>query len=289
MRVSKRKTGCLRFEDFRRFISLNPQIEEIELSNDGEIFLNPELSGIIKYAYARDIRLTAGNGVNFNTVSNDMLRTLVEYEFASMTVSIDGSSQETYAKYRRNGNFDRVMANIRKLNEYKLRLQKGAPFLAWQYIILESTDDVAEIERAKTMAAKLHMDIFFKKDNGGYQPRDPDMIKSVCGLSYDKSYSDGWLSHEVSRKWLPCLQLFNMPQLAHDGTFFGCCVLGKALVPMNGFEVPLEQIMSNESVEKIRAMLRGGAVVAESRCVTCQFFKDMVATGNYIQGVEWLP
>ena len=46
--------GYLKFNDFKNFID-NYNFKEIELSNNGEIFLNPELDEIIKYAYEKKI------------------------------------------------------------------------------------------------------------------------------------------------------------------------------------------------------------------------------------------
>ena len=54
--------GHLKFENFKDFIDKNPSIKNIELSNWGEIFLNPELKDIIRYAAEKNIALSAGNG-----------------------------------------------------------------------------------------------------------------------------------------------------------------------------------------------------------------------------------
>jgi hypothetical protein len=68
--ISKSVVGSryLKFDDFKKIIDENSWINKIELSNWGEIFLNPDLLKIIKYAYENSISLTARNGVNFNTV-----------------------------------------------------------------------------------------------------------------------------------------------------------------------------------------------------------------------------
>src|SRR5690349_12177568 len=57
-------SGFLRLDDFRRLIDENPSLATIELSNYGEIFLNPQLLQIFELAHERNIALTAGNGVN---------------------------------------------------------------------------------------------------------------------------------------------------------------------------------------------------------------------------------
>ena len=92
--------GYLRFKDFKALVDQNPKIQQIELSNYGEIFLNPELHKIIRYAYIKEIILTAENGVNLNTVKPEILKELIEYKFQSLVISLDGASDKTYKKYR---------------------------------------------------------------------------------------------------------------------------------------------------------------------------------------------
>lgn len=45
--------GFLLFDHFRHFVDNNRRIRFIELSNYGEIFLNPELLDILKYAHEK--------------------------------------------------------------------------------------------------------------------------------------------------------------------------------------------------------------------------------------------
>jgi len=49
-------SGYLKFKNFKEFVDRNKWVSEIELSNWGEIFLNPELLQIIKYAYQKTSR-----------------------------------------------------------------------------------------------------------------------------------------------------------------------------------------------------------------------------------------
>ena len=60
--------GFLRFEDFRKLLDHHPGLERIELSNCGEIFLNPALLRMLELAHQRGVKLTAENGVNLNKV-----------------------------------------------------------------------------------------------------------------------------------------------------------------------------------------------------------------------------
>src|ERR1700680_4824166 len=72
-------SGFLRATDFRELLEQNPQVREIELSNYGEIFLNPELSEILRIAHECGVGLLAQNGVNLNVVRKGVLEDLVRY------------------------------------------------------------------------------------------------------------------------------------------------------------------------------------------------------------------
>ena len=78
-------SGYLRFESFQQVVEANPHLTHIELSNYGEMFLNPQLHDIVRYAHERGISLTADGGVNLNTIKDERLfEALVKYRFYSM-------------------------------------------------------------------------------------------------------------------------------------------------------------------------------------------------------------
>jgi MoaA/NifB/PqqE/SkfB family radical SAM enzyme len=71
-------SGFLKLKDFEKLVDENTWVSTIELSNWGEIFLNPDLSDIIQYAYENNVALRASNGVNLNTVKEKILEDLVQ-------------------------------------------------------------------------------------------------------------------------------------------------------------------------------------------------------------------
>src|SRR5947209_3092530 len=89
--------GHLDTGKFAAMLDQNPVTLEVELSNYGEMFLNPRLSELLRIAWERKVTLHADNGVNLNDAREDALEALVKYGFRSMTCSIDGSSDESYA------------------------------------------------------------------------------------------------------------------------------------------------------------------------------------------------
>ena len=98
--------GFLKPEELEKLLDENPTVAHLELSNWGEIFLNPRLEEIARIAFQRNVVLTASNGVNLNHARRSALEGVVKYRVRQMTVSIDGASQETYEQYRIGGSFD---------------------------------------------------------------------------------------------------------------------------------------------------------------------------------------
>jgi MoaA/NifB/PqqE/SkfB family radical SAM enzyme len=150
----------LKIDDFKRIVDGADWLKEIELSNWGEIFLNPDIVKIMNYAFKRKIELVAYNGVNFNNVSEEALEGLVKYRVKALTCSIDGASQETYVQYRVRGNFDRVIANIRRLNDFKTAYRSPLPRLTWQFVMFQHNKH--ELSRAKELASELGMEFYTK-------------------------------------------------------------------------------------------------------------------------------
>lgn len=110
--------GFLKFRDFKNFVDKYYYfINRIELSNYGEIFLNPEIFEIIKYAEDRGIKTSAQ--VNLNYFNEEMAKKLIKAGMSELTVSIDGATNKTYSKYRINGNFNNVIPNIKSINKFK--------------------------------------------------------------------------------------------------------------------------------------------------------------------------
>ena len=63
----------MKFDDFKKLVDENPEVSHVELSNWGEMFLNPDIVKIMEYAYRKNVALTASNGVNLNTVKEPVL------------------------------------------------------------------------------------------------------------------------------------------------------------------------------------------------------------------------
>ncbi|MBI4567518.1 MAG: SPASM domain-containing protein [Planctomycetes bacterium] len=272
--------GTLRFADFKRLVDENPWVRRIELSNWGEIFLNPDLLEIIRHGHEKGVALAASNGANLNHVKDEVLEGLVKHRFQAITCSIDGASQETYARYRVRGDFERVLANVRRINEFKRLFGSDLPALVWQFIVFGHNEH--ELPKARALARELGMEFRPKLtwDDSFSPVRDAEFVRRETGLA---AVSREEFREREGREYMPiCSQLWDLPQINYDGKVLGCCAnfwgdFG------NAFQEGLLNSLNNDRMRHARLMLRGKAQERpDVPCTTCSYYLRMKASGRWL-------
>lgn len=278
-------TGFLKLEDFKNFLEDEPQLKSIELSNWGEIFLNPDLLLIMEHANSHGVTLNASNGANLNNVSVATLEGLVKYRFGAITCSIDGATEECYRLYRRGGSLKTVLENIERINEFKKQYSSSAPQLVWQFIAFKHNEH--EILEAKAIAKSLQMKFVLKlawdTENAptGQSPY-ADLIRSTSSTRAVNRAEFQELHGESYQQKGFCMQLLREPQINYDGRVLGCCVniwgdFG------NAFESGLSTVIESEKYTYTKQMLEGLAPErADIPCSQCHNYKQMKSSGNFL-------
>lgn len=272
--------GFLKLEDFKGFVRRNPNVAHIELSNWGEVFLNKEFAKILEYAYRHNVCLYIANGANLNNVREDMAEALVKYKLRRITCSIDGASQQTYVQYRINGNFDKVIENIKKINYWKAKYRSSYPQLKWQFVAFGHNEH--EILKAKEMAKSLGMEFFLKLswadlyDLPDFSPvKDKELVGRETGLNVSsrREYMEKYGQDYVERTC--CWDLWNTPQINYDGRILGCPINFWGDYG-NVFEKDLDTCLNGEKMKYARDMLMGKQESREGiPCTTCKVYHGM--------------
>ena len=278
------RNGFLTLSAFESLIQANPQLKRIELSNYGEILLNPDLLGIPRCAHERGVSLTADNGVNFNTVSDELLEGLIRYELRSMTCSIDGASEETYALYRVNGSFSTVIENIRKLNKLKEAHLSEFPRLTWQFVVLGHNEH--ELPRAREMARALGMEFRAKLSwDPLFSPvRDEEFVRMELGAA-DRGDYQRRFGIDYARRC--CFDLWRSPQINWDGTVLGCSRNFWGDFGANAFSDGLVVSVNSPGMRRARQMLLGKKPARTGiPCATCSTYSDMLTGGRWLTRSE---
>jgi hypothetical protein len=154
-----RQAGMLDFDLFRRVVDeAGPALVRIDFFNYGEAFLNKravEMCEYIKRTFPHIYLYTSTNGLAFN---GEQVRRLVRSGIDEVTFSIDGATPESYATYRRRGDFDKAIRNLRFAADEKRAAAADVPFLNWRYILFTHNDSDQEMSRARAMAADIGVD-----------------------------------------------------------------------------------------------------------------------------------
>ena len=268
-------SGFIRLEDFRKLVDANPWLEHVELSNFGEIFLNPNLVGILEHAYRRGVKVSAGNGVNLNTARPEALEAVVKFGVQFMTCSIDGASPETYRVYRVRGDFDRVIANIRTINAHKRAYGTELPRLAWQFVVFGHNEH--ELPVARQMAEELGMEFRPKLTwDDSFSPlRDPEFVRQQVGIGastrqeYEQQNGQDYMA-------AICHELWDMPAVNWDGKMLGCARNFWGDFGGNAFGDGLLAAINSDKMRYARDMLRGRRPARDDiPCTTCEIYLGM--------------
>ena len=274
-------SGFLRFADFRKLVDLNPSLQRVEISNYGEIFLNPELLEILQYAHSKTLPITIENGVNLNHVKDEVLEGLVKYQVQIVTCSIDGASPETYRTYRVRGDFDAVIRNIGKINGYKRDYGSALPRLVWQFVVFGHNEH--EIPIARDLAAQLGMEFRTKLTWDA-------KISPICDRALVRSQTGGHADREefeaaTGEKYggAICHQLWDDPQINWDGRVLGCCRNFWGDFGGNAFRDGLIDSINNDRITYARDMLSGRKPPRQDiPCTSCEMYLAMRDQSRFI-------
>jgi hypothetical protein len=155
-----RHNRLLDYEIYTKVIDeIGPSLFRIDFFNYGESFIHPKAIDMIAYAKSRHPHLylfCSTNGLLLNT--EQKLQSLVASGIDELTFSVDGARQETYQKYRRGGDFDKVVRIMKRLVEVKKEQQSETPFINWRYILFRWNDSDEEMNSARGLAADMDID-----------------------------------------------------------------------------------------------------------------------------------
>lgn len=274
-------SGFLKFEDFQRLLDLNPNLERIEISNYGEVFLNPHLLRILEYAHRKGVSITLENGVNLNHAKEETLEGLVSYRVKIVTCSIDGASPETYRIYRVRGDFDAVIGNIERINVHKRAQGSDLPHLVWQFVVFGHNEH--EIPIAREMAERLGMKFRTKLtwDSKLSPIRDEEFVRAQTGLPATREAFEE-LHGEKFASGI-CHELWDDPQINWDGKVLGCCRNFWGDFGGNAFSEGLIESLNSEKMAYAREMLSGRKPPRDDiPCTTCENYHAMRARSRFI-------
>jgi radical SAM protein with 4Fe4S-binding SPASM domain len=156
--TNSRPKSTLSFDTFKAFIDeLGDYLLLIILWNWGEPFLNPDIIKMIKYAKSKNILIHSSTNGNVK-FDNEKADELVKSGLDSLVFAVDGATQETYSKYRKGGDLNIVLENIRSVVRAKKRLSSKTPQLNVRFVVMQHNEK--ELPMVQKLADELEVDFF---------------------------------------------------------------------------------------------------------------------------------
>lgn len=113
------------YELFMHVLDDLPTLRELHLQGLGEPMMHPRFFDMIEEATRRGISVTTNSNVTLLT--RERAERCVTSGLATLHVSLDGATAETYERIRARAHFDRVLRNLSHLRDAKRDLASASP------------------------------------------------------------------------------------------------------------------------------------------------------------------
>ncbi len=218
--------GIMSMETFTRIIDqLHPYVMQLNLFYLGEPFLCTHLPEMIRYARKHRIKVSVSS--NMNVFDEMTAESLMDAKLDHLVVSLDGTSQESYVKYRIDGDYDKVISNIKLLVDKKRERNCDYPRIDIQFVVFKHNEN--EVSKIKELAKDLGVGLYFREGAIGGKGQSPPVTKdrkmAEQWLSKDEKYHKeyDYFSDKPYLREDPCGYLWSVATINWDGSVFPCC------------------------------------------------------------------
>lgn len=223
-----RKKGVLSLGLFQKIMQeCGPYLWELDLYNWGEPLLNQALFEMVRYAKRFNVRVTIST--NLNHFNDSICSDLILSGLDEVVVSLDGSSQESVAKYQVGNDFNKVIANIKRLAECRKELNRDTPRITWRFLVNRYNEN--EIAEAENLRNAVGIDTLkidkFRCDMGKELLLDNDQKFNNVGswLPLNESLPSYNYAKRNKSKRRSCRWLWLKAAINWNGSVSPCCAV----------------------------------------------------------------
>lgn len=220
LRAFSRDTGNLKEDFFRKMLrEMEEHLMWLIFYFQGEPYINPRFLDMVQHAHERGIyTITSTNG---HFLSKENARRTVQSGLDRILISIDGSTQEVYEQYRKEGTLESVLEGARNLVEAKREARSSTPHIVFQMLVVRPNEH--QIDEVRKLAkeigvneVKLKTAQVYNYENGN------DLIPQQSQYSRYKQKANGkWIiKNELLNH---CWKLWQACVITWDGLVVPCC------------------------------------------------------------------
>lgn len=253
LRSFTRPTGMSDLDLFKSTLDqLHKDLIYLLLYFQGEPYLNPNFLEMASYAKEKGIY--SATSTNGHYLSKAKAEETVKSGLSEIIISIDGTTQDTYAAYRVGGNLEKVKKGVRNLVAAREALGSLHPYIMIQFLVVKPNEH--QIEDIKALGEELGVDkVMFKTAQIYEYEKGSDLIPTISKYSRYKKQADG--TYQIKNKLEnQCWKLWHGAEITWDGKVLPCCFDKDAEYEMGSLqETSFKDIWRNPAYDAFRGKL----------------------------------
>lgn len=256
LRAFTRPTGNLKENFFRDTIDeLYKDLLYLIFYFQGEPYINPKFLDMVKHAHKKGIyTITSTNG---HFLNDENAKKTIESGLDRLIISVDGTTQETYESYRKEGHLDHVLQGARNIVKWKKEMKSTTPHIIFQFLVVKPNEH--QIPEIYQLAKEIGIDEVKLKTAQVYDyEHGNELIPTIDKYSRYEQQNDG--TFRVKNKLLNhCWKLWHACVITWDGLVVPCCFDKDALHRLGDLKtIGFRNIWQGEAYKTFRTKLLKG-------------------------------
>jgi len=256
LRSFSRDTGNLKQDFFRETIDqLSQTLLYLIFYFQGEPYINPGFLDMVKYAHDKGLYTITSTNAHFLNDAN--AKKTIESGLDRIIISVDGTTQEVYEQYRKEGKLENVLKGAENLIRWKHKMKSKTPHIIFQFLVVKPNEH--QIPELFALAQKMGVDEVKLKTAQVYDFKNGNpLIPDNDVYARYKKQPDG--TYVIKNKLLDhCWKLWHACVITWDGLVVPCCFDKDATHRLGDLKKhSFKEIWAGQQYESFRIQLLGG-------------------------------
>jgi len=184
----------------------------------GEPFMSDEIFAMIKMA--KGLSLFTATSTNGQFLDESSARKIIDSGLDRLIISVDGTDQETYEKYRVGGDLKKVLSGTERLLELRSSQRSHRPEIIFQFLVFRHNQH--QVGEIKKLSRDMGVDKLWIKSAQIYQDGDAGLVPDNGRFARYDLDEKGELRLK-GRLRNRCGRLWRTMVITTDGILVPCC------------------------------------------------------------------